>query len=87
MARRFFGCSLRAASLAMVLFAAPTMAAERTGQQIYAEMCAKCHGKSGEGSEEGYPERLVGELSVGELAGLIDKTMPYQHPEKLGPEE
>src|SRR6185369_8087732 len=54
---------------------------------IYAEMCAKCHGKSGEGSDEEYPERLIGELSVGEVARLIDKTMPYQHPEKIGAEE
>ena len=50
-------------------------------------MCAKCHGKSGEGTDEEYPERLQGELSVGELARLIDKTMPFQHPEKIGAEE
>lgn len=62
-------------------------AADKSGQQLYAEMCAKCHGKSGEGSEEEYPQRLIGELSVGELAGLIDKTMPYQHPEKIGPDD
>ena len=60
---------------------------DKNGQQIYAEMCAKCHGKSGEGSDEEYPERLQGELSVGELARLIDKTMPYQHPEKIRAEE
>src|SRR6185369_371558 len=54
---------------------------------IYAQMCAKCHGASGEGSDEEYPERLIGELSVGELARLIDQTMPLQHPEKIGAEE
>jgi hypothetical protein len=69
------------------LACSPLLAAERSGQQIYAEMCAKCHGKSGEGSDEDYPERLQGELSVGELAKVIDKTMPYQHPEKIGAEE
>jgi hypothetical protein len=72
---------------AFVLLCAPAVAADKTGQQIYAEMCAKCHGKDGEGSEEEYPERLQGELSVGELARLIDKTMPYQHPEKIGAKE
>src|SRR5262245_24550759 len=65
----------------------PLFAAEKDGKQIYAEMCAKCHGREGEGSDEEYPERLIGELSVGELARLIDKTMPYQHPEKIGAEE
>lgn len=78
---------LRAVSLAAAIGGTAVLAAERTGQQLYVEHCAKCHGKAGEGSEEDYPERLVGELSVGELAGLIDKTMPYQHPEKIGPEE
>src|SRR5262245_36409170 len=77
---------LRLAAM-LLLSAAPLLSAERTGQQIYAEMCAKCHGKNGEGSEEDYPERLQGELSVGELAKLIDKTMPYQHPEKIGADE
>src|SRR4051794_38500804 len=67
------------------LFGRAAVAAD--GKQIYAQMCAKCHGKEGEGSDEEYPERLVGELSVGELARLIDKTMPYQHPEKIGAEE
>src|SRR5262245_14611209 len=75
------------ALLCAALFCAQTAAAEKNGQQIYAEMCAKCHGKNGEGTDEEYPERLVGELSVGELARLIDKTMPYQHPEKVNAEE
>src|SRR5262245_48771870 len=75
-------------SFGLLLFVGvPLCAAEKTGQQIYAEMCAKCHGREGEGSDEEYPERLIGELSVGELARLIDKTMPYQHPEKIGAEE
>src|SRR5262245_10082367 len=69
------------------LLCAPVVAAEKNGKQSYAEMCAKWHGASGEGSDEEYPERLQGELSVGELARLIDKTMPYQHPEKIGAEE
>src|SRR5262245_62462143 len=73
---------------ALVLLAStPVTAAEKNGEQLYAEMCAKCHGNSGEGTDEEYPERLQGELSVGELARLIDKTMPYQHPEKINAEE
>src|SRR4029079_1696700 len=78
--------SLRFAIAAALLYA-PLAAAEKNGKQIYAEMCAKCHGKEGEGTDEEYPERLSGELSVMELARLIDKTMPYQHPEKINAEE
>jgi hypothetical protein len=79
---------LRVAMLA-TMFCAPVVVAagEKSGEQIYSQMCAKCHGAAGEGSEEEYPERLVGELSVGELARLIDKTMPYEHPEKIGADE
>src|SRR5262245_18830102 len=78
---------LRLLALLAVLLSLPLQAPEKSGKQIYAEMCAKCHGANGEGSEEEYPDRLQGELSVGELARLIDKTMPYQHPEKIGPDE
>src|SRR6267142_6835167 len=77
---------LRTATI-LALLCAPAVSAEKSGEKIYVEMCAKCHGASGEGVEEEYPERLQGELSVGELAKLIDKTMPYQHPEKIGAEE
>src|SRR5437762_6462728 len=71
----------------LVVVSSAAIAAEVDGKQIYAQMCAKCHGASGEGSDEEYPERLSGELSVNELARLIDKTMPYQHPEKINAEE
>lgn len=81
-----FRLALRILAVA-VSIATPLYAAEPDGQQIYAQMCAKCHGASGEGTDEEYPQRLIGELSVGELARLIDKTMPLQHPEKIGAEE
>src|SRR6478736_7661818 len=83
---RLISLIVRTATVVAML-CAPAVAAEKSGQQIYAEMCAKCHGKEGEGTDEEYPERLSGELSVMELARLIDKTMPYQHPEKIGAEE
>src|SRR5437773_3236237 len=74
-------------AVVLALLCVPAWAAEKNGKQIYAEMCAKCHGMNGEGTDEEYPERLIGELSVGELARLIDKTMPYQHPEKVNAEQ
>src|SRR4029079_3811034 len=81
-----FRFALRVMAVAAIL-ESPLWATGPDGKQIYAPMCAKCHGESGQGSDEEYPERLIGELSVGELARLIDKTMPLQHPEKIGAEE
>ena len=58
-----------------------------TGEQIYQAQCARCHGKAGEGTEEEYPDPLVGDKLVHDLAALIDKTMPEGAPEKLNAEE
>lgn len=51
-----------------------------SGEKIYHQKCASCHGSKGEGTIESYPHPLVGELSVGELAAYISKTMPEDKP-------
>ncbi len=51
-----------------------------TGQQIYRQKCASCHGASGEGTEDHYPRPLIGERPVKSLASLIAKTMPEDAP-------
>ena len=51
-----------------------------SGEQIYRQKCASCHGGSGEGTEEHYPRPLVGERPVASLASLIAKTMPEDAP-------
>ncbi len=58
----------------------PLRAADRTGEQIYRQMCARCHGNSGEGTKDNYPRPLVGKRSVAQLARLIGKTMPEDDP-------
>lgn len=61
----------------LCLFSASTFAAEEDrGQQIYQNLCADCHGAAGEGVKSEYAKPLVGDKSVGELARLIEKTMP-----------
>lgn len=60
--------------------AAPA-AAQRTGEQIYKQLCASCHGADGQGSKE-YSEPLAGDRSVADLAAVIDKTMPEGDPKK-----
>lgn len=72
---------------AFALLTSPAMAAEETGEQIFVAHCARCHGAQGQGIEEQYPDPLVGERSVAELAALIDKTMPEGAPEKIDAEQ
>jgi len=67
--------------------AAPLPAAPRSGKEIYAALCARCHGPNGEGTEEHYPERLAGQLSLNELTRLIDETMPSKEPHKCTGED
>ncbi|TXT22108.1 MAG: cytochrome c [Planctomycetota bacterium] len=73
--------------VAILSGASASIAADRTGEQIYREACASCHGKSGEGTIESYPHSLVGERSVGELSDYISKTMPEDKPGTIVGEE
>lgn len=72
---------------AIVLCGSFVWGADRTGEQIYHQACASCHGAKGEGTLESYPHPLVGERSVGELAVYISKTMPEDKPGTIVGEE
>ena len=61
-------------------------AAAPDGARIYAAACARCHGKTGEGTKR-YKSRLEGDRSVAQLADLIRKTMPENNPGSLSAEE
>jgi hypothetical protein len=63
------------------------MAEGPSGEQIYQAQCARCHGGAGEGTKDFYPEPLVGDNSVAQLATLIAKTMPEDTDKKCSPEE
>jgi cytochrome c553 len=58
----------------------------QTGETIYKNQCASCHGAAGEGAKK-YPKPLIGERSVAQLAKLIGKTMPEEDPGSLSAEE
>jgi cytochrome c553 len=58
----------------------PCRAADRSGEQIYRQQCASCHGARGEGTPDSYPRLLAGDKSVEQLARLIAKTMPKDDP-------
>lgn len=51
----------------------------RTGEQVYAAMCLRCHGANGEGTDD-YPDPLVGDLSLAQLSRRIERTMPDDAP-------
>src|SRR5436853_7911698 len=71
----------------IVLTPIPSIAADtRTGEQIYRQRCVKCHGPTGEGSDD-YPNRLVGDKSAASLARFITKKMPKDSPKKCDSEE
>ena len=72
---------------AMFLCVSTVCGADRTGEQIYQQVCASCHGAKGEGTIESYPHPLVGERSIGELTEYISKTMPEDKPGTIVGEE
>ena len=52
------------------------VASGRSGESIYRQDCARCHGMQGEGVAGQYDETLHGEQSVASLARYIHRTMP-----------
>src|SRR3954451_9244995 len=65
------------AALNTCLFTSSLPAADGpAGEKIYKEQCARCHGKSGEGTDDNYPDPLEGDKSVAQLTKLIHETMP-----------
>ena len=72
-------------ALAFSLFWALTSASARAdgspkGGALYAQQCASCHGKVGEGTED-YPQALIGDKSVKQLSRYITKRMPEDDPD------
>ena len=53
--------------------------ASKSGEQIYRQQCASCHGATGQGSED-YPRALLGDRSPAQLTRLIERTMPEDDP-------
>jgi cytochrome c553 len=73
--------------ITLLVFSHPILAAEtRTGEQIYRQQCASCHGVKGEGSEE-YERPLMGDRSVDQLARFIAKSMPKNADKKCTGED
>jgi hypothetical protein len=54
-------------------------AGEPAGAAIYQKMCARCHGKAGEGTKA-HPPALIGNRSLAQLTRYIAKAMPEDDP-------
>ncbi len=52
----------------------------RSGQVIYRQECAACHGAAGEGTIDSFPRPLAGDKSLGQLTQYIEKSMPEDDP-------
>jgi mono/diheme cytochrome c family protein len=66
----------------------PTSGQEfETGRVLYHKACANCHGEMGNGVPERYDSPLLGDLSVVELAKVIQETMPEESPGSLSMDE
>jgi hypothetical protein len=57
------------------------------GRVVFEDKCAACHGSDGQGVPGVYETALSGSRSVGELARLIERTMPEDDPEDCTGEE
>src|SRR5690242_16223702 len=51
-----------------------------SGQKIYAQQCARCHGKEGEGVSGKFDGPLHGNRTLEKLTGYIDRNMPDDDP-------
>jgi cytochrome c553 len=52
----------------------------RSGEEIYRQECASCHGAAGQGTVDNYPHPLAGDKSQSQLAAFIEKSMPEDDP-------
>ena len=65
---------------ALAADAARKPAKPRSGEEIYSQQCASCHGGAGQGTNDGYPHPLAGDKSKEQLAAFIAASMPEDDP-------
>jgi mono/diheme cytochrome c family protein len=78
---------LLAVAASLVIGVSAAAAHSLTGAEIFRAQCARCHGDTGQGTEEFHPEALAGDRSIEQLAALITETMPQDAEEKCPPED
>jgi mono/diheme cytochrome c family protein len=58
-----------------------------SGEAIFRDRCARCHGAAGEGTPDNYPDPLAGDKSIAQLTKLIHETMPEDEETKCSAED
>ena len=66
----------------MLLTVQVASAADLSGEAIYTQQCARCHGPSGSGTKKA-AQPLLGDKSLPQLARVIQQTMPESDPGTL----
>src|SRR5207244_1773340 len=84
MRRRQIQCLAWVAALSVLSWQPGLLGAEpnKRGREIFRQLCAKCHGRNGEGVKGKYDGALRGDWSIERLTRYIDKNMPDDAPEK-----
>ena len=76
------GQALGLLAVALLSQAAALAKPALSGELIYANQCAKCHGDQGQGVADEYDEPLIGDWPVEKLTRVITRTMPEDDPKK-----
>ena len=76
------GQALGLLAVALLSQAAALAKPTLSGELIYANQCAKCHGDKGQGVADEYDEPLIGDWPVEKLTRVITRTMPEDDPKK-----
>ena len=76
------GQALGLLAVALLSQAAALAKPALSGELIYANQCAKCHGDKGQGVADEYDEPLIGDWPVEKLTRVITRTMPEDDPKK-----
>ncbi len=75
------GCLLLAVTCVGVACALDAQSDPQRGREIYLAQCAACHGDSGQGVADHYPDPLAGDYPRDHLLRIIVETMPEGDPE------
>jgi mono/diheme cytochrome c family protein len=78
--RRPLAPALLVALLGLLPAHAAAAGPDPTGEQIYRQMCVRCHGANGQGTPKNCPHALIGDKSLADLARYIAKSMPEDDP-------